>query len=130
MLVNNAGIIRRGTGSRFFEGIDGIADKSTPFFPGQAVWQMVITLGPNRCQMYGQNHQYRVAIESSCMGILVPAYTASKHGIAGVTKALGNEWAKERINVNAIAPGYIATENTQALRDDPVRSKISCNAHS
>ena len=53
----------------------------------------------------------------------MPAYAASKHGIAGVTKALANEWAKERINVNAIAPGYIATENTKVLRDDAVRNK-------
>ena len=56
-------------------------------------------------------------------GITVPAYAASKHGIAGVTKALANEWAKERINVNAIAPGYIATENTKALREDPERNR-------
>ena len=56
-------------------------------------------------------------------GITVPAYAASKHGIAGVTKALANEWAKERINVNAIAPGYIATENTRALREDAKRNQ-------
>ncbi len=56
-------------------------------------------------------------------GITVPAYAASKHAIAGVTKALSNEWSKERINVNAIAPGSIATENTRALREDPVRNK-------
>jgi 2-dehydro-3-deoxy-D-gluconate 5-dehydrogenase len=56
-------------------------------------------------------------------GILVPAYTASKHGIAGLTKALANEWAKESINVNAIAPGYIATENTRALREDVKRNQ-------
>jgi 2-deoxy-D-gluconate 3-dehydrogenase len=56
-------------------------------------------------------------------GILVPAYTASKHGIAGITKALANEWAKERMNVNAVAPGYIATENTRALREDPKRNQ-------
>ena len=56
-------------------------------------------------------------------GTTVPAYAASKHGIAGVTKALANEWAKERINVNAIAPGYIATENTRALREDTIRNK-------
>ena len=56
-------------------------------------------------------------------GITVPAYAASKHGIAGMTKALANEWAKERINVNAIAPGYIATENTKALREDAERNK-------
>lgn len=56
-------------------------------------------------------------------GIRVPAYTASKHGVAGVTKILANEWAPHRITVNAIAPGYIVTNNTEALRDDPERSK-------
>ncbi|WP_328841704.1 SDR family oxidoreductase [Streptomyces europaeiscabiei] len=55
-------------------------------------------------------------------GITVPGYTAAKHGIAGLTKALANEWAAHGVNVNAIAPGYIATDNTQALQDDPVRS--------
>ena len=56
-------------------------------------------------------------------GILVPGYTASKSGIAGITKAFANELAKERANFNAIAPGYIATDNTRALREDPVRSQ-------
>ena len=56
-------------------------------------------------------------------GILVPGYTASKSGIAGITKAFANELAKERMNFNAVAPGYIATDNTKALRADPVRSK-------
>jgi 2-deoxy-D-gluconate 3-dehydrogenase len=56
-------------------------------------------------------------------GITVPGYTASKHAIAGITKALANEWAGHGVNVNAIAPGYIATDNTQALRDDPERSR-------
>ena len=56
-------------------------------------------------------------------GINVPGYTAAKHGIAGLTKALANEWAPHGVNVNAIAPGYIATDNTQALRDDPGRSR-------
>ena len=55
-------------------------------------------------------------------GIRVPAYTASKHGVAGLTKVLANEWARDGINVNAVAPGYIATNNTTALREDPVRS--------
>jgi len=55
-------------------------------------------------------------------GINVPAYTASKHAIAGLTKALANEWAKSGVNVNAIAPGYIATDNTKALRNDPERN--------
>ena len=56
-------------------------------------------------------------------GINVPAYTSSKHGVAGLTKALANEWAGKGIQVNAIAPGYIETDNTEALRHDPVRSK-------
>ena len=55
-------------------------------------------------------------------GITVPGYTASKSGINGLVKALANEWAASNVNVNAIAPGYIATDNTRALQDDPVRS--------
>lgn len=55
-------------------------------------------------------------------GITVPAYTASKHAIAGITKALANEWASHNIQVNAIAPGYFRTDNTQKLQDDPVRN--------
>lgn len=55
-------------------------------------------------------------------GILVPSYTASKHAVAGITKALANEWASRQICVNAIAPGYMATDNTAPLRADPVRS--------
>jgi 2-deoxy-D-gluconate 3-dehydrogenase len=56
-------------------------------------------------------------------GITVPGYAASKGGIGQLTKALANEWAGQGVNVNAIAPGYIATDNTQALQDDPARSK-------
>jgi len=56
-------------------------------------------------------------------GINVPAYTASKHAIAGLTKALANEWGSQNIQVNAIAPGYFRTDNTQALQDDPIRNK-------
>jgi 2-deoxy-D-gluconate 3-dehydrogenase len=54
-------------------------------------------------------------------GITVPAYTASKHAVAGLTKALANEWAKHGVQVNALAPGYFATDNTTRLRDDSVR---------
>jgi 2-deoxy-D-gluconate 3-dehydrogenase len=56
-------------------------------------------------------------------GITVPGYAASKHGVAGITKALANEWAGKGINVNAIAPGYMATDNTAALQADKVRNE-------
>ncbi|GIJ35593.1 2-dehydro-3-deoxy-D-gluconate 5-dehydrogenase KduD [Verrucosispora sp. WMMD703] len=56
-------------------------------------------------------------------GITVPGYAASKSGVAGLTKALANEWAAHGVNVNAIAPGYIATDNTRALREDPERDQ-------
>jgi 2-deoxy-D-gluconate 3-dehydrogenase len=55
--------------------------------------------------------------------VRVPAYTASKHGISGLTKALSNEWAASGVQVNAIAPGYIATDNTRPLREDPRRER-------
>jgi 2-deoxy-D-gluconate 3-dehydrogenase len=56
-------------------------------------------------------------------GILVPSYTAAKSGVAGLTRALANEWARHGINVNAIAPGYMATDNTASIRADAARSK-------
>jgi 2-deoxy-D-gluconate 3-dehydrogenase len=56
-------------------------------------------------------------------GITVPAYTASKHAVAGLTKALANEWGASNVQVNAIAPGYFRTDNTQKLQDDPTRSE-------
>lgn len=56
-------------------------------------------------------------------GMTVPAYTASKHAVAGITRALANEWAGQNIQVNAIAPGYFRTDNTQALQDNPERNQ-------
>ena len=60
-------------------------------------------------------------------GITVPAYTASKHGVAGITKALANEWASHNIQINAIAPGYFKTDNTQRLQDDEIRNQSIIN---
>ena len=56
-------------------------------------------------------------------GIRVPSYTASKSGVMGITRSMANEWAKHNININAIAPGYMATNNTQQLRSDEERSE-------
>jgi 2-dehydro-3-deoxy-D-gluconate 5-dehydrogenase len=126
-LVNNAGIIRRAPAVDFPEAEwDEVlrTNLSTPFFLCQAAAKWWLTGG--REQSPGEARLKIVNIASLLSfqgGILVPAYTASKHGIAGLTKALANEWAKESINVNAIAPGYIATENTRALREDVKRNQ-------
>ena len=126
-LINNAGIIRRAPAVDFSE-----ADWSevirtnldTPFFLSQAVAKWWLTGGREQLPLDARLKIVNVASLLSFQGgITVPAYAASKHGIAGLTKALANEWAKERINVNAVAPGYIETENTKALREDPVRNK-------
>ena len=126
-LVNNAGIIRRAPAVDFSEADwnDVIrTNLNAPFFLSQAVAKWWVTGGREKSPADARLKIVNVASLLSFQGgITVPAYAASKHGIAGITKALANEWAKERINVNAVAPGYIATENTKALRDDPVRNK-------
>jgi 2-deoxy-D-gluconate 3-dehydrogenase len=126
-LVNNAGIIRRAPAIDFSEADWNAVlqtNLSSPFFLCQAVGKWWLTGGREKSAAGARLKIVNIASLLSFQGgITVPAYTASKHGIAGVTKALANEWAKERINVNAIAPGYIATDNTQALRDDPKRNQ-------
>jgi len=126
-LVNNAGIIRRAPAVDFAEADWNEVlrtNLSAPFFLCQAVAKWWLTGGREQSPAGSRLKIVNLASVLSFQGgILVPAYTASKHGIAGITRALANEWAKERININAIAPGYIATENTRALREDPVRSK-------
>lgn len=78
--------------------------------------------GPMRTR--GQGKIVNVASLLSFQGgIRVPAYTASKHAVAGITRALANEWAADGVNVNAVAPGYIVTDNTAPLRADPVRER-------
>src|SRR5262245_34364705 len=126
-LINNAGIIRRAPAKDFSEADWNAViatNLNSPFFLMQAVGKWWIETGRVRSPESARLKIVNIASLLSFQGgITVPAYAASKHGIAGVTKALANEWAKERINVNAIAPGYIATENTKALREDPVRNK-------
>ena len=97
---------------------------SSPFFLCQAVARWWRAGGREKSAAGARLKIVNIASLLSFQGgILVAAYTASKHGLAGVTKALANEWATERINVNAIAPGYIATENTRALREDAKRNQ-------
>jgi len=126
-LVNNAGIIRRAAAVDFSEADWNEVlrvNLTAPFFLSQAVARWWLTQG--RAASPGNSRLKIVNVASLLSfqgGITVPAYAASKHGIVGVTKALANEWARERINVNAIAPGYIATENTRALREDAARNQ-------
>lgn len=118
ILVNNAGIIRR-----------------TPAVEhSYEDWQDVLDVNLNSvfvlCQLAGkhmieQGSGKIINIASMLSyqgGITVPGYASSKHAVAGLTKALANEWASKGLQVNAIAPGYMSTDNTEALREDPVRS--------
>lgn len=119
ILVNNAGIVRRTPAIDYpeadWDAILQINLKSA-FFLAQAAGRVM--------QAQGKGKIINVASLLSYQGgILVPAYTAAKHGLAGITRALANEWSALTINVNAIAPGYIRTDNTAALQADPVRSK-------
>ena len=118
ILVNNAGIIRRTPAAEH----------------SYEDWQDVIDVNLNSvfvlCQLAGkhmieQGSGKIINIASMLSfqgGITVPGYTSSKHAVAGLTKALANEWAAKGLQVNAIAPGYMSTDNTEALREDPVRS--------
>ncbi|MEL6616402.1 MAG: 2-dehydro-3-deoxy-D-gluconate 5-dehydrogenase KduD [Bacteroidota bacterium] len=119
ILVNNAGTIRRAPAAEF-----GIAD-------WEHVLQTNLTALFALCKAFGgpmlERRRGKIINIASLLsfqgGITVPAYTASKHGVAGLTKALANEWAARGVNVNAIAPGYIRTDNTQALQDNETRSR-------
>lgn len=119
ILVNNAGIIRRTDAVDFTEeDWDLVMDTNlkTLFFLSQAAARLMIA-----------NSSGKIINIASMLtfqgGIRVPSYTASKSGVGGLTKALANEWAAKGINVNAIAPGYIATNNTAALQADEKRNR-------
>ena len=120
ILINNAGIIRRADAVEFSEADwDEVMDVNLKavFFTCQAFAKAVLA-------REGSGKIVNIASLLSFQGgIRVPSYTASKHGVAGLTKLMANEWAAKGINVNAIAPGYIETNNTEALRNDPDRNK-------
>ncbi|MBL5929054.1 2-dehydro-3-deoxy-D-gluconate 5-dehydrogenase KduD [Lelliottia amnigena] len=120
ILVNNAGTIRREDALTFSEkNWDDVINLNlkSVFFLSQAVARQFIAQG-------GGGKIINIASMLSFQGgIRVPSYTASKSGVLGITRLLANEWATHNINVNAIAPGYMATNNTQQLRDDEQRSK-------
>ncbi|HEY2357139.1 MAG TPA: 2-dehydro-3-deoxy-D-gluconate 5-dehydrogenase KduD [Phenylobacterium sp.] len=120
ILVNNAGIIRRADSTEFTEADwDAVMDTNlkVAFFLSQAFAKGWIEAGRG-----GKIIQV-ASMLSFQGGVRVPSYTASKSGLAGLTKALANEWAAKGINVNAIAPGYFTTNNTEALRADETRSR-------
>jgi len=119
IMVNNAGIIRRTPAIDFSEtDWDDVLqiNLKAAFFLSQAVGRIMMS-------QQGGKIINIASMLSFQGGINVPSYTAAKSGLAGITRALANEWAKYGINVNAIAPGYMATDNTTALRADPIRSK-------
>jgi 2-deoxy-D-gluconate 3-dehydrogenase len=120
ILVNNAGIIRRADAIDFSEkDWDDVMNVNlkTAFFLAQAAARDMLERGRNG----------RIINIASLLsfqgGIRIPSYTASKSGLAGLTRLLACEWAAKGINVNAIAPGYVVSNNTEALRLDPVRSR-------
>lgn len=119
ILVNNAGLIRRTPAvDHSFEDWNAVlrTNLDAVFLLSQRIGRGMVERGAGKIINIA-------SLLSFSGGITVPAYTASKHAVAGLTKALANEWAGRGVQVNAIAPGYFATDNTQALRDDPVRSK-------
>jgi 2-dehydro-3-deoxy-D-gluconate 5-dehydrogenase len=127
VLVNNAGIIKRCPAADYPEADWNLVlqiNLTAPFFMSQAFAKWWLTGGRETSSADARMKIVNIASMLSFQGgILVPSYTASKSGIAGITKALACEWAKERINVNAVAPGYIATENTRQIREDAKRNQ-------
>ncbi|MEP3670791.1 MAG: SDR family oxidoreductase [Roseibium sp.] len=119
ILVNNAGTIRR---APLTEHADALWDEvmevnlASQFILSREIGETMVRRGHGKII-------FTASLLTFQGGITVPGYAASKGGIGQLTKAFANEWASKGVNVNAIAPGYIATDNTEALRKDPVRSK-------
>ena len=117
ILVNAAGTIRRKPAVDFaLEDWDDVLSVNL-----DAVFQLCQTFGRQMIERRAGKIVNIASLLSFSGGITVPAYTASKHAVAGITKALANEWARFNVQVNAIAPGYIRTDNTRALQQDPTR---------
>jgi 2-deoxy-D-gluconate 3-dehydrogenase len=119
ILVNNAGLIRRAPAVDFSEmDWDEVlaADLTSVFRLSQSAGRHMLAQGSGKIINIA-------SLLSFQGGVRVPAYAAAKGGVAQVTKALANEWAEKGVQVNAIAPGYMETDNTEALRADPVRSR-------
>lgn len=117
ILVNNAGTIRRHPAAEFpMEEWDAVIRTNL-----DSVFALSQRLGRGMIERGAGKIINVASLLSFQGGITVPAYTASKHAVAGLTKALANEWARHGVQVNAIAPGYFSTDNTQRLRDDPDR---------
>ncbi|MCI0395238.1 MAG: 2-dehydro-3-deoxy-D-gluconate 5-dehydrogenase KduD [Chloroflexi bacterium] len=119
ILVNNAGIIRRGPALEISEADwDEVLQVNLKalFFLSQAAARQMVQQGGGKIINIASMLSFQG-------GVRVPAYTAAKSGLAGLTHALANEWARHNVNVNAIAPGYMATDNTAALRADAGRNQ-------
>ena len=119
ILVNNAGINRRAAAVDYpREDWEAVLDVnlSAPFFLSQAAARHFLEAGR------GGKIVNLASMQSFQGGLYIAPYAAAKHGIAGLTRALANEWARHGINVNAIAPGYMATEMTAPVRADPTRA--------
>jgi len=120
ILVNNAGMIRRKPAVEYSQDDwdETLAVNLT------SVFRLSQLAGQDMLKRGAKGKILNIAsILSFQGGITVPAYAAAKGGVAQLTKALANEWASKGINVNAIAPGYMATDNTTALRNDPQRRR-------
>lgn len=117
VLVNNGGTIARQPAVDYAEAEwDRVIDTDL-----DSVWFLSQYFGRGMVERRSGKIINIASVLSFSGGITVPAYTASKHAVAGLTKALANEWGKHNVQVNAIAPGYFSTDNTQRLRDDATR---------
>jgi 2-deoxy-D-gluconate 3-dehydrogenase len=119
ILVNNAGTIARRPaadhGDELWDEVLAV-DLTAPFVLTRELGRAMVERGAGKVV-------FTASVLSFQGGILVPGYAAAKHGVAGLVRAFSNEWAVHGVNVNGIAPGYVDTDNTEALRADPARSR-------